>query len=894
MKLQTELQPEMRSKLLALGGLALLFVLLFGGRWAWFYRGSYVPPVIPEIDGSPIALNEASRKAFEDRPVAGDGRVLIDLAHANNLETNDLAPLRGRLEARGVSVEVFRGVDAALSAQLRGATALLVVAPTVRYTAEEQDAVADFVADGGGLLLAADPTRSVLTGEDEWLPLSLSLASTGAVPAINSLANAFGVIYYDDYVYNLEHNAGNYRDVAFTVFDEDHALTRDLETLVFFAAHSLRSDGLALVTGDVHTRSPVRSGETGLAAATLSVDGRVLALGDVTFMTAPYHTIEDNDRFLSHIADWLAVDGRARDDLEDFPYLFRQPVDLVQVSGDSVDPRLIAQGSQLGDLFEQAGLSLALRAEPAPGHDVLYVGTFDDLGPAQDFVSGAGITVTTFVTTQTGVLSPDRATAEANNETEIALVSVVPPSATLSTIGDTVAVAIEIGDVRGLYGAEVHLAFDPGVLEVVDADPDAEGVQIADGTFLSPDFVAINRVDNAAGTIGYAVAQMPPRNPADGSGSLATVTFRGKELGTSAVSFESALLSDRDGNMIPSTTEDGFIVVGEGEPPSEGETETAEIEGGEQEPRDGLHGSIEVEALGKIGIQGTSLFVVDRRADRAVVLVLAEDGAAAVSALERLAANDLSACVEAGAATVCSTGVAQESLGLDGGVAPSGEDAGKVPVFILSDDDADCSNPGTSGARTSAAEFEAILSESYDVRVWSMRRDGVPTKDDLDGYAAYIATSGDYAYDEAGPDILSVLEDVERGGVMLAGAQILPGVDERYEPIEDLKVVDAAHALAAGFAADETFTLLASESGVPAVIMSEADLDGVDFEACAVFARGPDSPEAGAPVLVALADDEAEDEVGRVIVATFAFYRLPEDARRRLALNAVGWLAEGW
>jgi hypothetical protein len=253
-------QPEMRSKLLALGGLVVLLLLLFGGRWAWFYRGSYVPPVIPEIDESQIASNAAARRPFEDRPVVGDGHVLVDLAHANNLETNDLAPLRGRLEARGVSVEVFSGLDAALRAQLRGATALLVVAPTVRYTAEEQDAVADFVADGGRLLLAADPTRSVLQGEEQWLPLSLSLVSTGAVPAVNSLANVFGVIYYDDYLYNLEHNAGNYRDVAFTIFDESHALTRDLETLVFFAAHSLRSDGLALVTGDAHTRSPVRSG----------------------------------------------------------------------------------------------------------------------------------------------------------------------------------------------------------------------------------------------------------------------------------------------------------------------------------------------------------------------------------------------------------------------------------------------------------------------------------------------------------------------------------------------------------------------------------------------------------------------------------------------------------
>ena len=50
-------------------------------------------------------------------------------------------------------------------------------------------------------------------------------------------------------------------------------------------------------------------------------------------MIAPYHTVEDNDQFLSNIANWLAIDERRRDDLEDFPYLFGRPVDLVPKTG---------------------------------------------------------------------------------------------------------------------------------------------------------------------------------------------------------------------------------------------------------------------------------------------------------------------------------------------------------------------------------------------------------------------------------------------------------------------------------------------------------------------------------------------------------------------------------
>jgi hypothetical protein len=67
-----------------------------------------------------------------------------------------------------------------------------------------------------------------------------------------------------------------------------------------------------------------------------------------------------------------------------------------------------------------------------------------------------------------------------------------------------IAVAIHIENATRLYGAEVHLAFDPARLEVQDADPDTEGVQIQAGDFPSPDFVVQNQADNVKGTIDYA------------------------------------------------------------------------------------------------------------------------------------------------------------------------------------------------------------------------------------------------------------------------------------------------------------------------------------------------------------------------------------------------------
>lgn len=480
-----------RSKALWLA--LVLIVLPIVGRLLWFYRGWYRPPDIPHVEDVQIDLLQPHYHPFVDEPIEGWGRVVIDLSHDNNLESDDLAPLRDRLTARGVTIETFDASSVSLETQLHGATALVVIAPTSRYTVEERDAVVIFVEDGGRLLLGADPTRPVPPEEEEdTLDFESVLFPTSAIPAINSLANAFGVVYFDDYLYNLVDNEGNYRNVKFGNLDDEHPLTKDLEELVFFAAHSLRSDDLSLISGDENTLSPLRTGETDLTAAALTMEGRVLALGDVTILTPPYHSIADNDHFLSNIADWLATAEREWD-LKDFPYLFERPVDLVQISEGFLDPRLIARSDPLEAVFDQADLTLNLRATADPDHDTLFVGTFDDVELVQEYLVTAGVAVT-----------------------------------------------------------------------MVEAEDEVTG-------------------------------------------------------------------TDK-----------------------------------EEEPQD----TIEIEGLGSIGVEGTTLFVVDRSADHVVVIALAQDGEMAIEALERLASADLSGCVDSGTVTVCSTGEIPKELEPEAGGQP--------------------------------------------------------------------------------------------------------------------------------------------------------------------------------------------------------------------------------
>lgn len=123
--------------------------------------------------------------------------------------------------------------------------------------------------------------------------------------------------------------------------------------------------------------------------------------------------------------------------------------------------------------------------------------------------------------------------------------------------------AVRVVEVTGLYGVEVHLEFDPSIVQVVDADPERAGVQVAPGRALASrdHFVARNRADNEAGTIVFAASLLNPTRPIDGSGDLVSITWRGASPGASAVQLTDVELSDQEGESISLTTEDGRVTV---------------------------------------------------------------------------------------------------------------------------------------------------------------------------------------------------------------------------------------------------------------------------------------------------------------------------------------------
>lgn len=140
----------------------------------------------------------------------------------------------------------------------------------------------------------------------------------------------------------------------------------------------------------------------------------------------------------------------------------------------------------------------------------------------------------------------------------------VDPSTALAQVNDRVNLSVKVDNIVSLTAIELHLSFDPNILEVLE---------VTNGGFVAADFVAQNVFDNAAGTIDYAVAQMN-RDAAQGNGTLLNIAFRAKANGSSTLTLRGTqaapsglLLSDQNGMAILASWISGSVNVGGGPTP---------------------------------------------------------------------------------------------------------------------------------------------------------------------------------------------------------------------------------------------------------------------------------------------------------------------------------------
>ncbi len=262
-------------------------IIVVLGRGLFFYSGFYSAPPSELPSYEHIVIPPAPTTEFSDVYEEGEGTILIDLAHDNAFDVEELNVLILRLISRGVTIKLLNPGDD-LEKELPEADAFIIVCPRLEFSKEENETIDEFVNNGGKLLLIADPTRR---------------------SQINSLSLKFALIFEADYLYNMTENEINYRNILVTEFKEN-PISKNLEKIALYTVGSISSvdGGIAFV--DENTFSSVIESRKRLSPIALAQEAKVLAIYDLTFITEPYNGILDNNQLISNIADWLAIPAK--------------------------------------------------------------------------------------------------------------------------------------------------------------------------------------------------------------------------------------------------------------------------------------------------------------------------------------------------------------------------------------------------------------------------------------------------------------------------------------------------------------------------------------------------------------------------------------------------------
>ena len=374
--------------------LIVLFFLPLAVRLVFFYHGVYHPSPVTRPMMSEIPIPEKSEVAeFIDSFQETKTTVVFDFAHDNNFKEAELNVLLSRLAARGTTLEYLIPEDS-LDRKLRGAQGFVVISPKAPFSNDEIRQVKHFVETGGKLLLVTDPTRYETVYDELGLPSDRK----SDVAVMNMLSASFGLIFQDDFLFNMVRNAGTFRDIKLTDFG-DLPLTQGLEEIIFFAAHSISTSGKPVIKSDMETRSSLTEKQGGLLVAALTANERVLGVSDLTFLTEPYRSQANNDQFISNIAEFL-VTGHREYTLADFPYFFGDRVDLRYAGKEAVGGEVLSQAGLLQSAFDIVGKKLIPRKSDLAGSDVLYIGLYDGIDYVQEYLTTRQISITLEATTE--------------------------------------------------------------------------------------------------------------------------------------------------------------------------------------------------------------------------------------------------------------------------------------------------------------------------------------------------------------------------------------------------------------------------------------------------------------------------------------------------------------
>lgn len=234
--------------------------------------------------------------------------VVIDGAHANDVDEIQLRPLVNTLTENGHEVRFYRpdrgATGEALNETLRGADAFVSVAPDNRFSSGEAKSVEAFLDAGGRVLAAGEPEGSALGGG--FISVGFGGGGSASSAEFAPALSPHGLTVGSGYLYDTTDNVNNHANLRVSPAGEGN-LTAGVEEVVVHEATPVSGENVLLETNSAAELSTTRDAA---AYGVLARSGNLAVLGDSSLLDPDWAYVADNEVLLGNIVDYLVTGER--------------------------------------------------------------------------------------------------------------------------------------------------------------------------------------------------------------------------------------------------------------------------------------------------------------------------------------------------------------------------------------------------------------------------------------------------------------------------------------------------------------------------------------------------------------------------------------------------------
>lgn len=825
----------------AIAGIALLLGPAIYRIWVMrvnerAYSDAVSAPIIanqPLPTATPFALG-TQESLFE--PDLRTGPVVVDFAHFNQVNAAGLQPLAAALARRGVATRIWlSNVDPfalegsgtmpdqseALRAQLADASAMIVISPYLWWQRGEIDLLERFVADGGRLLMISDP----------------DIEGDSAV-YMNLLAERFGIVYNDDYLYDTTRNDQNYTHFFLDGF-ADLAASLANSTIAMYGGRSISGDVTTEARSAPTTLSSRRTGVSGFTTVAIGGDsgrgttGRVLALSDFDVLTEPNVVRFDNQRLVDFTADFLAAAQRTAG-VADFPASLGKHATLLIGTTGALNADTLLLGARLQRRFEETGRTLTLAGAPQRAEDDAISDKSTGSSPLRppvvlhdgDLLDRVVLSDYDYANDNTSLLQ----------DAGVSLITeLVTPTVAATAVGGTVQTPSSTSI--------------PEKLPLSTPTPSASRTpDLPTNAAATPDATAVSSAQAATVTVAVSPTLSVTAGPTTTLTATATATPQ-------PTPFEVDYLVAEDGMRLLAAETVLVIHI---------------IQAG---PADGS-------ASGD-------------QPGHAQISVIGADNAGISAGVDRLLENDFSDCIVGEVLTWCPVAASASARAASSAPATpaatlrppvAGTPTGPMRILLVDDD-----VKASAGERSEADTWlKTLTAAGYTPDLWSTAQKGTPDAATLSSYKWLIWSNGGYVDGNLDVSVLDPLFAYlgEGGRISISSRRPFFNMSaSTASPIVDVVVAGNIPNLVAGLPSAPIG--LAGELG-NVIPLQEAE-SGSGF--ATLLTRGPASSNSGSPAASAGTDANEPDAVGaRLIIVGFSTTWLPSDVADRFIRNMADWI----